>query len=170
MKPWLPAAVAGSLFFAFAVVEVSACQYLDAGESGGVDAGPLGSVCCGGNGSCSDGLECCSAAGSACDYDYECCGGLCSGTNMGSGLIGSASGTCVSAGNTDCSAALGSRCTTDDTCSCSSDSDCCDVNASCSASVVTSKGKRCCLPTGQPCGGDGDCCSNSCDPTELSCD
>lgn len=140
------------------------CQQLenDLGGSsagGGVDAGPLGSVCCEGAGSCSDGLACCQMEGNACDGDYDCCGGLCSGS------------TCASSGNTACSASLGSRCTSAATCACTTDDDCCQAGtgAVCTNSSVTTAGKRCCLTTGIPCGGNGDCCSGNCDATQLTC-
>jgi len=143
----------------------SACQALEndlggGSSGGGVDAGTLGSVCCGGTGSCADGLPCCVEEGAECTGDFDCCGGLCS------------SGTCASSGNTACSASLGSRCTNKASCACTTDDDCCQENtgAVCSNSSVTTAGKRCCLTMGIPCEGNGDCCSGSCDGTTLVCD
>ncbi len=145
------------------LVPTYGCQQLandlGGGSTDAVDAGPLGSVCTNG-GSGADGLECCQTEGAACDGDYECCGGLCSG------------GACAPSGNTGCSASLGSRCTSNATCACTTDEDCCQepTGAVCTNSVVTTAGKRCCLNTGIPCGGNGDCCSGSCDSSTAACD
>ncbi len=159
-----------------ALVAASGCQQLEqdlegSGGGGGVDAGPYGSVCCGGSGSCADGLNCCAEEGSACGGDYDCCGGLCSGGG-GDGFGNGGGGTCVASANVSGSAVLGSRCTTNASCACTTDDDCYQeaTGAVCTNSTVTTAGKRCCLTTGIPCGGDGDCCSGSCDPTQLACD
>lgn len=177
MKRWsLPFVVAPVFLLLGAASGPDACDGLDGGggDAGGstspASTGPYGSVCCGGTGSCTDGLQCCVQEGGSCSGDYDCCGGLCTGGDAGD--LGTGGGTCAASGNAGCIAALGSRCPSMATCACATDDDCCQegTGAVCGASSVTSEGKRCCLSTGIPCGGNGDCCSGSCDETQLACD
>jgi len=159
MSPRLSASPMVSLLIAVGLVAPAGCQQLASDLGGGSVATDAGPAVCVNGGSGADGLECCQAEGSACGGDYDCCGGLCSG------------GSCVSSGNTACSAALGSRCRAAASCACATDDDCCQqpTGAVCTNSSVTTSGKRCCLSMGIPCGGDGDCCSGSCDATTLAC-
>ncbi len=126
------------------------------------DAGPVGaqtSVCSGGDGTGTDDTACCTTAGDACSYDFECCSGSCSG------------GICVTnSANPQCKAQLGSRCS-NGACQCATDSDCCI--GGCGANTVgdgDAGDLRCCLPSGNPCGSPYDCCSLNCRADTAQCE
>lgn len=164
----LPAGfVAGLVFQGLAISFSSALPTTGCQPPSASDAGPVGaqtSVCCGGGGNCTDNATCCVSVGAACQSDYECCSGSCSG------------GACVqNASNPQCKDALGSRCNQGQ-CACTKDDDCCV--GSCTTSTVSSLGngaadggdsQRCCLSSGSPCGSNYDCCSGGCRGDTLQC-
>jgi hypothetical protein len=159
---------AGFLTLALLSLAASGNPCDDTGSSGNStpapSVGPNGSVCVSDTNEGTDGTPCCGSVNDACQNDYECCTGSCSGSGDGGS-------TCGDPAVTTCIDGLSSRCTTGE-CECTSDDDCCI--GVCAPTALPGTGPattlRCCQPAGQPCGTNADCCDLSCSDDTDQCE